>query len=311
MVTNNFTFLSTDGKTAIHAVKWIPDSGEYHGILQITHGMVEYIERYEAFAEYLTERGYMVVGHDHIGHGASVLSEEDWGFFHEEAPSDTLVEDMHKLRCIIQEDHSDLPYFMMGHSMGSFMLRKYLAIHGEQLKGAIIMGTGYKKESLVNVALTLAKTIGKIKGSHYRSPFMTNLVFDKNYKAYDMTGKNSSNSWLTKDEEIVKKYYSDPRCTFMFTINGYQGLFEAIKFSSNVKNIQRIPKELPVFFVAGKEDPVGDCGEAVKHVYDLFKLSGKVDVEMKLYEKDRHEILNEVDKQVVFEDIYNWMNKRI
>ena len=143
MVTSNFTFLSNDGKTAVHAVKWAPDSGEYKGILQISHGMIEYIERYAPFAEFLTAKGYMVVGHDHIGHGQSVASQEDWGYFCEGNPSDVLVADMHKLRTMIQEDNPDVPYFMLGHSMGSFMLRKYLAVHSDKLRGAIIMGTGF------------------------------------------------------------------------------------------------------------------------------------------------------------------------
>lgn len=139
MVTTNFTFLSNDGKTPVHAVKWTPESEKYKAILQITHGMLEFIERYASFAEFLTANGYMVVGHDHIGHGQSVVSSEDWGFFCEEAPSDVVVADMHKLRTLIQEENPDVPYFMLGHSMGSFMLRKYLAFHNDKLRGVIIM----------------------------------------------------------------------------------------------------------------------------------------------------------------------------
>ena len=113
MITTNFTFLSNNGKTNIHAVKWIPDSGEYKAILQITHGMVEYIERYEPFAEFLTTKGYMVVGHDHLGHGQSVEIKDDWGFFHEENPSDLVVADMHTLRTMIQKENEGVPYFML------------------------------------------------------------------------------------------------------------------------------------------------------------------------------------------------------
>ena len=153
MNTTNFTFLSNDGKTAVHAVKWMPDNGEFKAILQITHGMVEFIERYAAFAEFLTENGYMVVGHDHIGHGQSVASKEDWGFFAEENPSDVVVADIHKLRTLVQEENPDVPYFMMGHSMGSFMLRKYLSLHNENLRGAIIMGTGFIPEKMTNLVV--------------------------------------------------------------------------------------------------------------------------------------------------------------
>lgn len=311
MVTSNFTFLSNDGKTAVHAVKWTPDSGEYKAILQITHGMVEFIERYAPFAEFLTTKGYMVVGHDHIGHGQSVASQEDWGFFCEGTPSDVVVEDIHKLRNLIQEDNPEVPYFMLGHSMGSFMLRKYLAIHNEKLRGAIIMGTGFTPENMTNLALKLTGFVGKLRGSRHRSKFIQGLAFGADYKGFDMTGENPENSWLTKDVDIVKAYYNEPRCTYMFTVNGYKGLFEAVNYSCNPENAAKIPKKLPLFIVSGAQDPVGGLGKGVKESYDMYKEAGMLDLTYKLYENDRHEILNETDRQVVFEDLLAWMNVRI
>lgn len=311
MVTSNFTFLSNDGKTAVHAVKWTPDSGEYRAILQISHGMVEFIERYIPFAEFLTEKGYMVVGHDHIGHGASVSAQEDWGYFYEENPSDIVVEDMHKLRSLIQEENADMPYFMLGHSMGSFMLRKYLAIHNDNLRGAIIMGTGFIPESMTNLALKLTAVVAKLRGSKHRSKLIQSLAFGADYKGFDMTGEKPEDSWLTKDVEIVKTYYNDPRCTYMFTVNGYKGLFEAVNFSCNPENAAKLPKKLPLFIVSGAQDPVGGLGKGVKDVYDMYKDTGMYDLTYKLYENDRHEILNETDKQMVFEDLLAWMNVRI
>lgn len=311
MNTCNFTFLSNDGKTAVHAVKWTPDSGEYTAILQISHGMVEFIERYIPFAEFLTTKGYMVVGHDHIGHGQSVATQEDWGFFCEGSPSDIVVEDMHKLRTLIQEDNPDVPYFMLGHSMGSFMLRKYLAVHNEKLRGAIIMGTGFIPENLTNLALKLTSLVEKLRGPKYRSKFIQSLAFGADYKGFDMTGENPENSWLTKDVEIVKAYYNEPRCTYMFTVNGYKGLFEAVNHSCNPENAAKIPKKLPLFIVSGAQDPVGGLGKGVKDTYDMYEAAGMLDITYQLYENDRHEILNETDKQVVFEDLLAWMNVRI
>lgn len=311
MNTCNFTFLSNDGKTAVHAVKWTPDSGEYTAILQISHGMVEFIERYIPFAEFLTTKGYMVVGHDHIGHGQSVATQEDWGFFCEGSPSDIVVEDMHKLRTLIQEDNPDVPYFMLGHSMGSFMLRKYLAVHNEKLRGAIIMGTGFIPENLTNLALKLTSLVEKLRGPKYRSKFIQSLAFGTDYKGFDMTGENPENSWLTKDVEIVKAYYNEPRCTYMFTVNGYKGLFEAVNHSCNPENAAKIPKKLPLFIVSGAQDPVGGLGKGVKDTYDMYEAAGMLDITYQLYENDRHEILNETDKQVVFEDLLAWMNVRI
>lgn len=311
MVTNNFTFLSNDGKTAVHAVKWIPDSGEYGAILQISHGMTEYIERYIPFAEFLTSKGYMVVGHDHIGHGQSVASKEDWGYFCEDTPSDVVISDMHKLRTLIQEENPSLPYFMLGHSMGSFMLRKYLSFHNDNLRGAIIMGTGFTPTNVTKLAVGITKVLAKIRGSKYRSKFVSNLAFGADYKGFDMTGEQPENSWLTKDVEIVRKYYQTPECTFMFTVNGYQGLFEAVNFSCDAENAKLIPKKLPLFIVSGEQDPVGGLGKGVKETYDMYKNVGLLDLTYKMYENDRHEILNEMDKQAVFEDLIAWMNVRI
>lgn len=311
MITNNFTFLSNDGKTAVHALKWTPDSGECKAILQITHGMVEFIERYTTFAEFLTEKGYMVVGHDHIGHGDSVASKDDWGYFCEGCPSDILIEDMHKLRTMIQEDYPDVPYFMLGHSMGSFMLRKYLAVHNADLRGAIIMGTGFIPENMTSLALKLTGFVTTLFGSKHRSKLIQSLAFGADYKGFDMTGENPENSWLTKDVEIVNAYYNEPRCTYMFTVNGYKGLFEAVNFSCNPENAAKIPKKLPLFIVSGAQDPVGGLGKGVKDVYDMYKEAGMLDLTYKLYENDRHEILNETDKDVVFEDLLAWMNVRI
>ena len=311
MNTVNFTFLSNDGKTTVHAVKWTPDSGEYSAILQITHGMVEFIERYADFAEFLTEKGYMVVGHDHIGHGQSVATKEDWGYFVEGTPSDIVVEDIHKLRTLIQDENKEVPYFMLGHSMGSFMLRKYLVKYNENLRGAIIMGTGFIPENMTNLALKLTGVVAKLRGERHRSKLIQSLAFGADYKAFDMTGKHPENSWLTKDVEIVKQYYNEPRCTYMFTVNGYKGLFEAVNFSCNPENVAKIPKKLPLFIVSGEQDPVGGLGKGVKDVYDMHKAAGALDLTYKLYENDRHEILNETDKQVVYEDILAWMNVRI
>lgn len=311
MITSNFTFLSNDGKTAVHAVKWTPDSGEYKAILQISHGMVEFIERYIPFAEFLSTKGYMIVGHDHIGHGQSVASQEDWGYFCEENPSDIVIEDMHKLRSLIQEDNPAVPYFMLGHSMGSFMLRKYLAVHNDNLRGAIIMGTGFIPENMTKLALKLTSVVEKFRGSKHRSKLIQSLAFGADYKGFDMTGAKPEDSWLTKDVEIVKAYYNEPRCTYMFTVNGYKGLFEAVNFSCNPENAARIPKKLPLFIVSGAQDPVGGLGKGVKDVYDMYKDTGMYDLTYKLYENDRHEILNETDKQIVFEDLLAWMNVRI
>ena len=246
MKSEAFKYKSADKKTMIDAVRWLPDNGEYKAVLQITHGMVEYKERYMPFAEFMTENGFMVVAHDHLGHGESVSSKKDWGYMAEGHPSDILVKDMHTLRTTIQKENPGKPYFMLGHSMGSYMLRKYLAKYRKGLDGAIVMGTGCIGDATTKLAMTLTKVMAKFHGWRYYSPFLESLTFLGPYKKYDVTGKNAPKSWLTKDTDIVKAYYSNPKCTFKFSLNAYMGLFEAVYFDNQKKNIDKIPKELPV-----------------------------------------------------------------
>lgn len=304
------SFLSEDGKTTIHAVKWIPENGGYKAVLQITHGMVEYIERYREFADYMTKQGFLVVGHDHLGHGASVTSEAEWGFFREGNPSDTLVADMHRLRTTVQKENPGVPYFMLGHSMGSYMLRKYLSIHNDGVAGAVIMGTGSVPDGTTKMGLFVCRLIAAFRGWHYRSKTLQSLSYSKPYKKFDLYGEHYENSWLSKNTENVRAYYADPRCTFLFTVNGYQGLMEAVLYDNQPENVRKTPQELPLFFVSGKDDPVGDLGEGVMRVYNMYKDAGVKDITYRLYENDRHEILNETDREQVYADIAAWLSAR-
>ena len=306
-----FSFPSADGKTQIHAVKWIPESGEYRAILQISHGMIEYIERYRPFAEYLNERGFLVVGHDHLGHGGSVASENDYGYMAEGNPSDTLVADMHKLRTLIQKENPGVPYFMAAHSMGSYMLRKYLTIHNQNLSGAVVMGTGMVADAVMKFGMFLCKFYAKRHGWHYISDFIIKLSFAGSYKKFDVTGENAGNSWLTRDVESVKAYYADSKCSFKFTVNGYYGLMQAVYYDNQQENANKIPKDLPMLIVSGDQDPVGDLGVGVSKVCAMYQKAGIKDLTCKLYKDARHELLNETNKAEIFEDIYTWLDERV
>ena len=307
MVQEDISFLSVDKRTKIHAVKWLPDAGEYRAILQITHGMQEYIERYQEFASFLTERGFLVVGHDHLGHGTSIVSADERGFFSEKNPSDLLVADMHKLRVTIQREHSRMPYFMLGHSMGSYMLRKYLTVHPGHLSGAIIMGTGSMPGGLMRLGMGICRSLALLHGWHYRSAFVKRLSFLGPYRRFDLTGRQLENSWLTRDAALVAKFLGDSRSGFDFTVNGYYGLMEAVYYDGKFKNIQKMPKNLPLILLSGDQDPVGNMGAGVRKVFRQYQAAGMQDVAMKLYKNDRHELLNELDRKTVYEDIYSWM----
>lgn len=304
-----FNYLSADGETQISAKMWLPAETKPLAVIQLAHGMVEYKERYDKFAEFLTDHGFLVCANDHLGHGDSVKTTDDWGYMTPDHPSDIIIKDMHCLRSRMQKQYPDLPYYMLGHSMGSYMLRKYLAFHGKGLHGAIIMGTGYAPAIVGKLALFLTKREAKKHGWRYRSEFIQGLTYDKNYKKYDLTGKDAKNSWLTRDEAIVKKYYSDPKCTYTFTLTGHKGLFEAVLFDCSKENIKKIPCDLPILIISGEDDPVGGLGKGVRKAEALFKETGHHNVDCILYPGARHEILNEINRNDVYQDILAWLLK--
>lgn len=306
MIKKEFDFLSADGETRIHAISWMPD-GEVRAVLQLCHGMTEYIGRYEPFAEYMTTKGFYVVGHDHLGHGGSVQSEEKLGFFHEKDGNRCLIEDIHQVRKAVQETNPDFPYFILGHSMGSFLVRQYLTEYGDGLDGAVIVGTGHNPLPLLLLGQAVCAVMAKFKGWDHRSEFVTNLVLGSYNKNF---GQKSGNEWLSRDESVVAAYDKDPLCGFTFTLNAYYFMFQGMKKLMRPGSLKKIPVNLPILFVAGREDPVGNMGKSVIKVYDAYQKNQIQDVRIKLYKDDRHEILNELDKDVVYDDIYRWMEKR-
>lgn len=297
-----FYYPSRDGVTKIHAIEWIPE-GEVTAVLQMCHGMVEYIDRYHEFADFLTKHGVYVVGHDHLGHGKSVVSQEKLGFFHETDGNAYVIADIQQLRMQTAKKYPGVPYFIMGHSMGSFLVRQYLGLYSGGLSGAIIMGTGEQPSLVVNAGKLVCKIIAAIKGWDYRSKFVNNLAVG----AYE---KKMGAAWLSKNPENVKKYHEDPLCGFVFTVNAYYHMFSGIAKMNQQEKEGKAAKSLPLLFVAGKDDPVGNYGKGVENVYNKYKKCGYQDVQLKLYEEDRHEILNEEDKDVVFQDILAWLEIR-
>ncbi len=302
----NFYYDSADGRTKIHACMWCPeDRTQVRGVVQIAHGMVEFIDRYDRFASKLSEQGFCVVGNDHLGHGESVVSEEDLGYFGEPTGNIFVIRDMHRLYKITKEQFADVPYILMGHSMGSFLTRQYINMYSEELDGSIIMGTGYQSFATLRTAMTLSKAVGAVKGWRHRSKFIKNLAMG----SYNSRIKpvRTENDWLTKDTEIVDAYNANPLNSFMFTVNGYYNMFRGIAAAEKEENLQRLRKDLPLLLVSGEDDPVGGYGKGVRKVYDEYIRIGMKDVSMKLYPGDRHEILNETDKEQVDEDILHWL----
>ncbi len=302
----DFYYLSRDGKTQIHAVEWMPED-EPKGILQICHGMVEYIERYHEFAEYLCRHGYYVTGHDHLGHGKSVKDETEYGYFPKKNGNRCVIGDIHQLRMITSKKYPGVPYLMLGHSMGSFLLRQYLTEHGEGLAGVVIMGTGYQPMAVLEAGQLLCRVTALFKGWKYRSKFVDNLSFGSFNKRFEPgeTGRE----WVTSDTELCRRYVEDPMCMFRFTVGGYYQMFEGMKALSRAGSMAQIPRDLPVLFTAGADDPVGAFGKSVKKVYKKYKSAGMKKVAIKLYAGGRHEILNETIRNQVYEDLFVWCER--
>lgn len=303
-------FLSSDGIHNIHTITWEPE-GEIKAVLQIVHGMVEFVDRYDHFARFLNDKGILVVGHDHLGHGKSVNNESEWGFFAKEDSTVKVVSDIRNLFETTRNKYPDVPYFILGHSMGSYLLRTYLTKYSDDIDGAIIMGTGTEANIATSFGKCFASVVAKFKGWDYRSVAVASLSQGGPYKSFDCTGKVPEKSWLTKDVDIVKWYYNEPACTYLFTLNGYYTLFDAVSIACDKNKMKLVNKDLPLLIVSGKDDPVGNMGQGVVKAKEGYVEAGVKSVDMILYENDRHEILNETDKDKVMEDIYNWLNKRI
>ena len=308
MQKNELSFLSSNNKTNIHVIEWVPD-GLVKGVVQLCHGMVEYIDRYDDFARFLAGNGYYVVGNDHLGHGASVDDDSEHGFFGHPHGNDFLIWDIHLLRKVTQKKYPNVPYFMLGHSMGSFLLRQYITEFGEGIDGAVIMGTGYQPAGVLTSGRAMCKAIAKIRGWNYRSNKVNEMALGAYNKEFEPARTRAD--WLTRDETIVDKYIADPWCSYTFTVNGYYQMFKGIQAAQRKGYIDSIPKEMPLFLVSGQNDPVGEFGKGVRKVYEAYKDAGIFDVKMKLYEADRHEILNELDKESVYEDILDFFDAHL
>lgn len=291
------TFQSTDNKSNIYVKTWPVENPR--AVLQITHGMSEYIDRYDAFAKYLNTQGIYVLGHDHIGHGHSA-ERKDYGYFGKEDGWKIFASDVEKLYKAGREEFKDIPYFVMGHSMGSFVARTWFAMFKEQPDGVIFMGTAGKNNA-IGAGKALVNILKTFKGDRAKSKLVTIMAFGKynerikNYKTY--------NDWLTRDQKVVDAYVADPACGFTFTLGGYSDLFSLLDYINKDSWYKDVPKDVPVLVTAGMEDPVGEYGKGPAEVAEKLQDAGCEDVSLLLYDGMRHEILNEFGKETVMEDI--------
>ncbi|MDE7301531.1 MAG: alpha/beta hydrolase, partial [Clostridia bacterium] len=219
-----------------------------------------------------------------------------------------VLADIRALTGIVKAENPDLPYFVMGHSMGSFFCRKYISLYGDELAGAIIMGTGFKSAATTGFARSITSTVATFKGWHYRSKFIDNAAFGSYNKKFE---KRTPFDWLSANAENVDNYIADPLCGVPFTCNAFYGLFSIIREACKNSTIKAIPEKLPLFIVAGADDPVGDYGKGIEKLDQKLNKYGKNVVGTILYRGCRHEILNDICAPQLYEDLKKFIEERI
>lgn len=307
MEREEFYFLSSDKHTKVHGYSWRPD-GKVIAALQLSHGMMEHVGRYERFASWMAERGVAVIGHDHLGHGKTGR-QEDLSFFAEKKGAVYLVQDLFLVTRIIKKQYPGVPHIMLGHSMGSFLARRYLTVHGEHLDGLILMGTGGQPLWMACAGKLAALFVGKVKGKRHQSYLMEELVLGSYNHSFHPN--RTTNDWLSADEKQVDKFLSDPFCNIPFSCQAYVDFFNILIDLGLGRQFCLMPRSLPILFTSGNQDPVGGFGKGVAKVYKQFEALGMKNISIKLYPGARHELLNERNWEEVYDDLWRWMEEKV
>jgi len=304
----DFTFQSSTGINTIHALKCVPDTPP-KAVVQIAHGIAEHIDRYRPFMSFLAENGYLAVGNDHLGHGKSITEPGQQGFFAEKDGWAHVVADMDLLHDLMKKEYPDIPYVFFGHSMGSFLTRTYLIKHPNKYDAAIISGTGHQNRLMVLGGNLAAGFFAHGKGAHEIGTKLNDIAFGSYNKGFD--NPRGIYEWLSRDPAVQDAYAADPLCGFIATNGLFRDMMGGIRFITDQKNINSMNKMKPVYFMSGDADPVGENGRGVTRAYEAFKEAGLHDVTMRLYPGGRHEMLNEINKEQVYQDILNWLHEKV
>ena len=283
---------------------WLPE-GEPRAVVQFVHGMAEHIDRYDAAARALASAGFAVTGHSHLGHGPKA---EIKGFFADKNGWQCLIDDVHTLRTQTQAYFPGKPYFLLGHSMGSFVVRGYLLEKAEGLAGAVLSGTGFYDPVTLFGGITLAN-ICSLLGGAKKPCTVIQMVVGKSSSG-DFGGRTPFD-WLSRDNAEVDKYIADPLCGFPFTASGYRDMFRGLRRLTTADKLAPMPKTLPVYFFSGDKDPVGASGAGVTKVVQQFRDAGMEDVTVRLYKDGRHEMFNELNREEVWLDLIAWMELKM
>lgn len=309
MIKNEFYYPSADGKTQIHAVEWKPET-EIKGVIQIAHGVTEYILRYENFAEFFTQKGFVVVGNDHLGHGQSIAPNGKTMYFGPNGSWNFVVKDIDTCKQMTKKKYPNVPYMILGFSLGSFLVRTYLIDYAQELlDGAIIMGTGYIPNFKIAIAKMMANKEAKKVGEENTSPVIKSLTFETYNKLFKPN--RTAFDWLCSNEEALDEYIKDPLRGENYSAGLFREMLTGMQYTAELKNIQKMNKKMPIFLLSGDKDPVGEFGKGVIKTHEIFKKAGIEDVEIKLYPNLRHDILHEKCKDTIYNDIYDFAKNRV
>lgn len=301
-------FLTMDDGARIFVRAWnevkCPPGGGPRGVLQIAHGMAEHGARYETFARFCNEHGFIVVAGDHRGHGQTGENTGVMGYFAEKDGFDRVVSDLLAIRNWIGERYPSLPIFLMGHSMGSFLSRRYLQQYGDTMDGAILMGSGGDP----GFAAKIGKLVARLQmNANPKKP--SKLLDTMAFGTYNrrIKGAVTKFDWLSRDGDEVQKYIADLLCGMVCSAGFFYDLFTGLELIHDPALIHHIPKEIPIFVVSGDADPVGGYGRGIAEFVGQLKKYGATNIEVKLYPGARHELLQEINKQEVMEDLIEWL----
>ena len=312
MQTTTISYPSHDNASTIRALVWEPDDAARpdftpRAVVQIVHGMSEHVERYAPIAEFLVGRGFVVCANDHVGHGKTA-GERDLGHMPLANGADVLVEDVHALREKVCERYPHARHVMFGHSMGSFVTRVYLTRHADGLSAAILCGTGQQPRIQTVAGRVITRLIAQIRGERHVSRFVDSLGAGAYGRA--IRDARTDVDWISSDPDVVDEYIADPLCGQPFTVGAYATLASLVADATDARLARRVPKDLPLLFVAGAEDPVGDCGRGMARAVDEYRNAGVRLVEMGIYPGARHEILNEPCREAVWHDVEEFLARQ-
>ena len=307
MIRENFNFTSSDG-LEIFVYKWIPKDNSVKGIVQIAHGMAETAERYDRFAKILTMNGYAVFANDHRVHGKTAGKIENLGHLADENGFELLVKDLHDLSRIAKGEYPSLPLFLFGHSMGSFVAQRYIMLYPRKLNGLILSGSNGKQGIVLKAGISIANREIKKHGRKTQSEKLHNLVFGSYNKAFKPNRTDSD--WLSRDNQEVDKYIDDPYCGTIFSAGFFYDFLRGLLKIEDKRNLDLIPKYIPIYIFSGDKDPVGKFGKGVINLYNRYRIHGVKDIQYKLYKDGRHEMLNEINRNEVFDDVVKWLDSQ-